>query len=75
LVGEVTGVLATRGNLVFAGLASGQLAALDARDGKILWSFRAGGPIAAAPVTYSAGGKQFIAITAGNMLYAFSLSG
>jgi outer membrane protein assembly factor BamB len=75
LVGEVTGVLATRGNVVFAGLADGQVIALEGGRGKVLWSFRAAGPIAAAPVTWSAGGKQFLAVTAGNMLYAFALPG
>jgi outer membrane protein assembly factor BamB/mono/diheme cytochrome c family protein len=73
LVTEVSGVLATRGGAVFASLADGQLVALDMSSGKLLWSFRAAGPIAAAPVSYSVDGKQFVAVTAGNMLYAFAL--
>ena len=75
MVAEVSGVLATRGGALFVSLADGQLLALDMTGGKLLWSFRAAGPIAAAPVTYAAGGKQFVAVTAGNMLYAFALPG
>jgi len=72
---RVAGVLATRGGVVFAALADGQLVALAAEGGKPLWRFRAGGAIAAAPVSYAAGGRQFIAVTAGNMVYAFALPG
>lgn len=70
---EVRGVLAMRGGAVFTALENGQLLALDMASGKLLWSFSAAGTIAAAPVTYSVDGKQFVAVTAGNMLYAFSL--
>jgi len=71
LGGQVTGVLATRGGVTFATLADGQMVALA--DGKILWRFRAGGPISTAPISYAIGGRQFIAVTAGNMVYAFAL--
>jgi alcohol dehydrogenase (cytochrome c) len=73
MVAEVSGVLATRGGVAFVSLQDGQLLALDAGSGKLLWSFRAAGPIAAAPITYAVNGKQFLAVTAGNMLYAFTL--
>jgi alcohol dehydrogenase (cytochrome c) len=67
------GVLATRGDLVFAASAEGNLIALDARSGKSLWHFQTGGQIMASPISYSVGGTQFVAITAGNMLYSFAL--
>ena len=73
MIAEVRGLLATRGGVVFATLADGQMVALDAQGGKLLWNFRAAGAMAGAPVSYSANGKQFVAVTAGNMLYAFSL--
>jgi outer membrane protein assembly factor BamB len=71
LGGQVTGVLATRGGVVFATLADGQMVALA--EGKPLWRFRAGGPIGTSPVSYAIGGRQFIAVTAGNMVTAFAL--
>jgi alcohol dehydrogenase (cytochrome c) len=49
------------------------LLALDARTGKPLWHFQTGGPILAAPMSYSVGGTQFIALAAGNTLYGFAL--
>jgi PQQ-dependent dehydrogenase (methanol/ethanol family) len=67
------GVIATRGGLVFAATAEGQFLALDAGTGKALWNFRAGGPISASPISYAVDGKQYVAISAGNTLYAFAL--
>jgi alcohol dehydrogenase (cytochrome c) len=58
-------VLATRGDLVFAGLATGEFIALDARTGKLLWQFQTGSGIHASPVTYSVGGRQYIAVPSG----------
>ncbi len=73
MIAEVRGLLATRGGAVFATLADGQAVALDAKGGKLLWNFRAAGPMAGTPVSYAVNGKQFVAVTAGNMLYAFAL--
>jgi PQQ-dependent dehydrogenase (methanol/ethanol family) len=67
------GVLATRGDVVFAATAEGNLLGLDAHTGKSLWHFQTGGPILAAPMSYSVDGTQFIAIAAGNTLYSFAL--
>ena len=67
------GVLATRGEVVFAATAEGNLIALDSRTGKSLWHFQTGGPIMAAPMSYGVDGTQFIAIAAGNTLYSFAL--
>jgi alcohol dehydrogenase (cytochrome c) len=67
------GVLGTRGGLVFAGTADGQFLALDAGTGKRLWNFRTGLPITASPISYAVDGEQFVAIAAGNMVYAFAL--
>jgi len=68
-----TGVLATGGQIVFAALRDGNLAAFDARDGKHLWHFQTGTNMAASPMSYAVGGRQFVAVAAGNMLYAFAL--
>jgi alcohol dehydrogenase (cytochrome c) len=70
---QSAGVLATRGGVVFAASAEGNLIALDARSGKSLWHFQTGGQIMASPMSYGVDGTQFIAIAAGNTLYSFAL--
>ena len=69
-----TGVLATGGQLLFAAIRDGNLAALDARSGAFLWRFQTGTNMNASPMSYAVGGRQFVAISAGNTLYAFALS-
>jgi alcohol dehydrogenase (cytochrome c) len=67
------GVLATGGGLLFAATREGNLIALEASTGKALWSFQTGAGIAAAPMSYAIDGKQFVAVSAGNVLYSFAL--
>jgi alcohol dehydrogenase (cytochrome c) len=67
------GVMATGGGIVFASAADGNLIALDSRTGKLLWRFQTGGRIAASPMSYSVDGKQYVAVSAGNVLYSFAL--
>jgi quinohemoprotein ethanol dehydrogenase len=59
------GTLATAGNLVFQGRSDGKLVAYRATDGKSLWEFEAGIGIAAAPMTYSVDGVQYISVVSG----------
>ena len=66
LVGMQNGaVLSTGGNLVFQGQVTGELSAYAADTGKKLWSFDARVGIGAQPITYLAGGKQYITVLAG----------
>jgi alcohol dehydrogenase (cytochrome c) len=67
------GVLATAGNVVFAATGEGNLIALDARTGAALWYYSTGATMAASPMSYAVDGKQFVAISAGGMLYSFAL--
>ena len=67
------GVLATAGNVVFGAVRDGNIVALDARTGEHLWHFQTGAPMAASPMSYAIDGRQFVAVAAGNMLYAFTL--
>jgi quinohemoprotein ethanol dehydrogenase len=59
------GVLSTAGNLVFQGTADGHVNAYDATNGQRLWNFNAGLGILAAPMSYEAHGKQYIALLVG----------
>jgi alcohol dehydrogenase (cytochrome c) len=59
------GTLTTAGNLVFSGNLHGDFRAIDAKTGKVLWSKNLGSGIGAGPVTYSVGGKQYVAIVVG----------
>ena len=66
-------MLATAGGVVFAASREGYLFALDARTGASLWRFQTGAAIDASPISYSVGGKQFVAVSAGNVVYSFAL--
>lgn len=59
------GMLATAGGLLFQGNARGSFAAYATRSGKLLWSFPAQTGVVAAPVTYSVGKDQYVAVLAG----------
>lgn len=63
----VAGLIATAGGLVVTAALSGDLIALDAKTGKLLYqtNLRAGA-INGGVVTYQAKGKQFIAVAAGD---------
>jgi quinohemoprotein ethanol dehydrogenase len=59
------GVMATGGNLVFQGNITGELAAYAADTGKKLWAFNAQNGILAQPISYQAGGKQYVTVMTG----------
>jgi PQQ-dependent dehydrogenase (methanol/ethanol family) len=59
------GALATAGGLVFQGTGSGQFTALDATNGKELWTAATQTGIVAAPMSYAIDGEQYVAIMAG----------
>jgi alcohol dehydrogenase (cytochrome c) len=58
-------VLATGGDLVFAGEPSGEFNALDARTGEQLWQFQCGSGHHSSPTTYMLDGRQYIAVPVG----------
>jgi glucose dehydrogenase len=59
------GTLSTGGGLLFYGNLHGMFRAVDARTGKVLWEVRLGSGIGAGPMTYSVGGKQYVAVVVG----------
>ncbi len=61
----VASLLATAGDLIFVGLPTGEFAALHARTGELLWQFQTGSGIHSNPVTYSVGGRQYVAVPSG----------
>jgi len=56
----------TAGNVLFTGDLLGNFLTLDARDGKTLYSFDTGGPIAGGVVTYEIRGRQYVAVASGH---------
>jgi alcohol dehydrogenase (cytochrome c)/quinohemoprotein ethanol dehydrogenase len=59
------GILSTAGNLVFEGTAQGTLDAYRAGTGEKLWSAETQSGVVAAPVTYTVGGQQYVAVLVG----------
>jgi outer membrane protein assembly factor BamB len=82
------GVLTTASDLLFTGvrgdfgpwtnidaarLADGYFYAVNAQTGELLWQMGLAGSIQSGPMSYSVGGKQYVAVAAGNTLFAFGL--
>ena len=58
--------LATGGNLIFYGTMDGWFKAVDARNGNLLWQFKAGSGIIGQPISYRGpDGRQYIAVICG----------
>lgn len=70
--GVQNGILATGGNLLFAGEPGGSLVAYDAAKGTPLWHSRVG--VTNAPETYMLDGHQYVLAGAGDSIYAFRLN-
>jgi alcohol dehydrogenase (cytochrome c) len=69
---ETGGLLSTAGGVVFGGDLDAFFA-LDAATGAELWRFTAGGYVVAAPVSYEIDGRQYVAMVAGDSIFAFEL--
>ena len=61
----LSGALSTDGGLLFIGDLDRHFQAFDTETGARLWSTRLPAPAHGYPVTYEAGGRQFVAIPAG----------
>jgi alcohol dehydrogenase (cytochrome c) len=61
----LTGVLTTGTGLAFVGDVDRNFRAYDSRSGKQLWQVKLGTSVQGFPVAFSAGGKQYIAVTTG----------
>ena len=58
-------MLATDGGLLFTGLLTGEVVALDQDTGKTLWQFKTGSSVNAPPITYTYKGKQYVTVLSG----------
>jgi alcohol dehydrogenase (cytochrome c) len=61
----LTAVLSTNGGIAFVGDLNRYFRAVDVNTGKVLWQIRLGTSVQGFPVTFSIGGKQYVAVTTG----------
>ena len=62
----LTGVVSTAGGVAFVGDLDRMYRAFDVTTGKILWETRLPAAVQGFPLTFSVGGKQFLAVTTSN---------
>ena len=60
-----TGTLVTGGGLVFAGSLDRMFSAYDAATGALLWNTRLNDVPSSAPISYSASGREYVAVIVG----------
>ena len=62
----LTGVLSTAGGVAFAGDLDRMFRAFDVATGRILWETRLPAAVQGFPLTFTSGGKQYLAVTTSN---------
>ncbi|HWF08486.1 MAG TPA: PQQ-binding-like beta-propeller repeat protein [Bryobacteraceae bacterium] len=62
----LTGVVSTAGGVAFVGDLDRMFRAFDVATGRILWETRLPAAVQGFPVTFSVGGKQYLAVTTSN---------
>jgi PQQ-dependent dehydrogenase (methanol/ethanol family) len=62
----LTGVVSTAGGVAFVGDLDRMFRAFDASTGRILWETRLGAAVQGFPLTFTVGGKQYLAVTTSN---------
>jgi len=61
----MTAILSTAGGVAFVGDMDRYFRAVDVKTGKVLWETRLGTSVQGFPLTFSVGGKQYIAVSTG----------
>jgi alcohol dehydrogenase (cytochrome c) len=61
----LTAVLSTAGGVAFVGDLDRKFKAVDVGTGKVLWETRLTTSVQGFPITFRAGGKQYVAVTTG----------
>lgn len=64
--GTALSMVATGGGLVFGGDLEGNVRAFDQDSGEVLWRTNLGNTVTGYPISYAAGGKQYIAVSTGS---------
>ena len=60
-----SGVMATKGGLIFTGTSDGFFKAFDESTGEELWKFQTGSGIVSSPITWEMDGEQYVGIPSG----------
>lgn len=63
----VAGVTPTAGGVTFTGDLAGNVLVFESRTGRVLYTDHTDGGIAGGVITYAVGGKQYVALTSGNI--------
>lgn len=71
-IGE-SGILSTAGDVLITGSREGYMLVLDSFTGKNLRSLNLGANVVSSPITFTAAGKQRVAIASGNSIFVFGL--
>jgi alcohol dehydrogenase (cytochrome c) len=61
----LTAVLSTRGGVAFVGDLDRKFKAVDVATGEVLWETRLTTSVQGFPITFTAGGRQYVAVTTG----------
>ena len=59
-------LVATGGGLVFGGDVNGRFRAFDHETGEVLWEINLGSPVTGYPISFAAGGRQYVAVSTGS---------
>ncbi|HEU4620073.1 MAG TPA: PQQ-binding-like beta-propeller repeat protein [Gammaproteobacteria bacterium] len=70
----VLSLMSTGGGLVFGGDVNGRFRAYDQRTGEVLWEVNLGAAVNGYPITYSVGGRQYVAVSTGGSGLAYGLA-
>jgi alcohol dehydrogenase (cytochrome c) len=67
------GILTTASGLLFTGDLKENVLVLETSTGKTLWHAGLGGRISTSPISYELGGRQYVLLSAGTVLFALAL--
>jgi alcohol dehydrogenase (cytochrome c) len=70
----VLSLMSTAGGLLFGGDVNGRFRAYDQRTGEVLWEVNLGAAVNGYPITYSVGGRQYVAVSTGGSGLAYGLA-
>jgi alcohol dehydrogenase (cytochrome c) len=72
--GSGAGVLTTDSGLTFTGDSEGNFLALDSGNGRTLWHSGSGSGMSTSPITYQLDARQYVVMSSGTVLFAWTLA-